>query len=101
MLQVYLSGHTSGTWKNKLVQVNRYLQFFKKYQADPMSPSPYDLLLYLLHLSESLASPGAVMNYFSGGKTWVQLLGGNEQAFDSHHVSMMKRGVQQVSNHTH
>ena len=59
-----------------------------------MSPSPYDLRLYLLYLSDSLPSLGVVMNYLSGTKTWIQLLGGNVQAFDSHQVSMMKRGVQ-------
>lgn len=98
-MQVYFAGLTVGTWKNKSVQANRYLQFCNSHHTNPLSPTNYDLLAYLLQLNESLASPGAVMNYLSGARTWVRMMGGDTEAFDSYPVSLMKRGVQRLSTH--
>ena len=100
MLKVCAAGLTAATWKNKSAQTKRYLQFTTQQQANPLSPTIYNLLIYLLHLQESLSSPGTVMNYLSGARTWIQLLGGNTKAFDSYQVSLMKRGVYRLSQHT-
>lgn len=99
ILQVYFAGLTAGTWKNKSIQAKKYLNFTSNYNTDPLAPTQYDLLAYILHLKDSLATPGAVLNYISGAKTWVQLFGGNVAPFATYPVTLMKRGVQRLSTH--
>ena len=99
MLEVYHAGLSHGTWKNKSVQVRRYLLFASECGFDPRSPNQYDVLSYLLRLKETLSSPGAALNYVSGAKSWVLLAGGDTAPFDSYATSLMKRGVRRTSAH--
>ena len=39
------------------------------------------------------------MNYISGARTWVLLITGSAHAFDSYQVTLVKRGVQRLSQH--
>ena len=99
MLDVCYAGLAPGTWKNKSAQVRRYITYAGTAGFDPRRPDQYDILSYLLHLKESLASPGAALNYISGAKTWVLLMGGAHAAFDSYPTSLMKRGIRRSSTH--
>ena len=99
MLEVYHAGLSLGTWKNKAAQVRKYLLFASNSGFQPRSPSQYDVLSYLLHLKETLSSPGAALNYLSGAKSWVLLDGGDPAPFDSYATSLMKRGVRRTSSH--
>lgn len=88
-----------GTWRNKSVQSKKYTKFAEDHNFNPLSPKQYDLLAYILHLNDTLAAPGTVLNYISGARTWVLLFGGATEGFDSYPVTLMKRGVQRLSNH--
>lgn len=81
------------------MQVKKYLTFASTYTFSPLAPSQYDLMAYTLHLKDTLSTPGAVMNYLSGARTWVLLLTGDPQAFDGHQLALMKKGVQKMSTH--
>ena len=96
---MYYAGLSHGTWKNKSAQVRKYLLFASRSGFHPRSPEQYDVLSYLLHLKETLASPGAALNYISGAKTWVLLAGGFAAPFDSYSTSLMKRGMRRTSLH--
>ena len=98
-MEVYFAGLTSGTWKNKSVQANKYVTFAAHNKFVAHAPSQYDVLTYILHLKESLGSPGAVLNYLSGAKTWVQMHGGEAAPFDTYSTGLMKRGVRRLSSH--
>lgn len=39
------------------------------------------------------------MNYISGARTWVLLIGGRTSGFDSYSANLMKRGVRRLSTH--
>ena len=78
------AGLTSGTWQNKGVQQQGYLSFMKGHGSDPVNPSQYDVLSYMVHLDNSLTSPGAALNYVSGARTWVHAMGGDLAPFDSY-----------------
>ena len=99
MLEVYHAGLSRGTWKNKSAQVRKYLLFASSSGFHPRTPRQYDVLAYLLHLKETLSSPGAALNYLSGAKTWVLLDGGDPAPFDSYATTLMKRGVRRTSSH--
>ena len=99
MLDVCYAGLAPGTWKNKSAQVRKYASFADSAGFDPRSPDQYDIMAYLLHLKETLASPGAALNYISGAKTWVLLMGGTTAAFDTYPTALMKRGIRRSSTH--
>ena len=48
---------------------------------------------YIALLSNEFKSPGAVLNYLSGARTWVLMLGGSAAGFDTYSVSLVKRDV--------
>ena len=90
----------NGTWKNKNLQMRKYIDYMKRYEADPVRPTQYHVMSYILFLNDSLASPRAIMNYISGARTWVRTMGGDPSMFDSYPVTLMKRGIQKSSVHT-
>ena len=92
-------GLASGTWKNKGAQQKMYIKYITEHGSDPAHPSQYDILSYVLHLNDGLASTGAVLNYVSGARTWVRAMGGDTAPFDSYSVTIMKRGIQRTSTH--
>ena len=93
------AGLAPGTWRNKNVQLQRYVAYMNEHEADPMKPTQYDLLSYMMHLSDSLSSPGAVLNYISGARTWVRTMSGDTASFDMYSVALMKKGIQRSSKH--
>ena len=99
ILQLYNAGLAAGTWKNKTVQARKYTDFANAHSFNVLLPSQYDLMAYTLHLNDALASPGAVLNYMSGARTWVRLMGGDVSAFDAYPVALIKRGVKRTSSH--
>ena len=76
------------------------MRFANTHQADPLTPSTYLILSYILSLSDKYKSPGTILNYLSGARTWVTALRGDTRAFDAYPVDLMKRGVQRSSSHT-
>ena len=70
-----------------------------RHDADITAPTQYDILSYIMYLSDSLASPGAALNYLSGARTWVRMVNGATNGFDSYSVALMKRGIQRNSAH--
>ena len=62
-------------------------------------PNSYDIASYVLHLQNSLKAPGSVHNYISGVRTWLRALGQSVAAFDSYHVTVMKKGLTAAMNH--
>ena len=99
ILEVYFAGLTQGTWKNKAAQAKTYLQFARANEVPILAPTQYDVMAYIIHLKDTLASPGAIMNYISGAKTLVTLLGGDPSKFSTYQILLMKRGVQRLSVH--
>ena len=67
--------------------------------GDPLRPSQYAILQYLLHLSDRMKAPGTALNYLSGARIWVRALGGSPAPFDAYPVTLMKRGLHRASSH--
>ena len=93
------AGLSAGTWANKHKQIRDYVNFTINHNADPLQPSTYIILSYALYLSDRFRSPGTVLNYLSGARTWVGALQGNAQSFDAYSVALIKRGIQRSSGH--
>ena len=67
--------------------------------VEPLAPSLYDILSFVLHLSTRLKAPGSVSNYLSSVKTWFTASTGSTGHFDSHHVKILKKGITNTLNH--
>lgn len=99
LLDLIAAGLAPGTWRNKNLQARTYIQYMRRHQVAPLAPTQYDVLSYVLHLSETLATPGAALNYLSGARTLLRTFGAATTAFDTYPVALAKRGVQRASTH--
>ena len=99
LITQYSKALSRGTWRNKSTQVAAFLDFCTQRQLQPLSLQVYDILSYLLVLGKTGKTPGTIMNYLSGAKTWVKASLGAVSAFDSYPVSIMKRGIYNNSVH--
>ena len=59
----------------------------------------HTILEYTTYLTRELVMPRALLNYSSGARSGVRLLGGNPSAFDIYQMALMRRGVQRASTH--
>ena len=100
ILQTYKGALATGTWKNKCLHVTVFLSFCREHEVDPLHPTEYDILAFLIHLTTRLRAPGSVFNYFSSVKTWFSGITGSSSLFDSYHVKTLKKGVTKLLNHT-
>ena len=71
----------------------------KNHDANILKPSQYEIMSYLLKLSDKLKSPASVLNYCSGARTFVKAISGSTAGFDSYAVGLPRKGVQRLSNH--
>ena len=99
LMNAYMSSLAPRTWRNKMNHIKLYLNFCLEHDDTVHAPSVYDLLSYLLYLSDRLKSPGVVVNYFSSVKTWIKSGPGSTVAFDSYEVKIMKRGIFKNTKH--
>ena len=99
VMGLFKAGLSSGTWHNKVHQVAKYLRFTTGNKINPLCPSQYQVMGYIAHLSQVLRSPGAVLNYASGARTWIRTMGGSTDGFDTYPVMLVRRGVMRASNH--
>ena len=71
----------------------------REHDANAFAPSQYQIISYLLELTDNLKSPTSVLNYLSGARTFVRAFGGSVAGFDTYPVSLARRGVQRLSHH--
>ena len=79
------------------MHVNAYLKFCSDHDVVALSPSVYDLLSFLLFLSDKLRSPRAVSNYFCSVKLWITSA---NSGLDTYEVKLMKKALIKNSRHT-
>ena len=77
-----------------------YLNFKSSHKGDPLYPTYYDILSFVIFLRDRLKAPGSVLNYLSGVRTWVAATSGVTAPFESYQVSILKKGIANVMNHT-
>lgn len=99
LLRLYRSGLANRTWQNKAAHLRKYFSFCKQHGVSPVAPTVYDLLSFIMFLSDNLKSPGAVLNYFSSVKIWVSGSPGLHPEFDSHEIVIIKRAIIKNSDH--
>lgn len=99
LLHAYAKALSDGTWRNKKIHLRVYLAFCGTHQVDPLNPTQYDVLSFLLHLASRLKAPGSVFNYFSSVKTWFASETGAAPLFESYHVRVLKRGIKKNTTH--
>ena len=99
LLALLNKGLATGTWRNKNGQLQKYLQYMEQHNSDPVRPSQYHVLSYIMHLADTLSSPGAIFNYISGARSWVRMLEGDTAPFDSYQATLLKRGIQRSTTH--
>lgn len=99
LVSAYSRALSINTWRNKALHVRVYLSFAQAHAFDPLAPTLYDILALLVHLDTRLRSPGAVLNYFSGVKTWLETMTGETAIFNSYQVKTLKRSITKNSNH--
>ena len=100
VMKAFTNSLSQGTWQNKANQVRIYLAFCEEHSVNPLQPEEYDIISFIYHLQCKLRSPGAVMNYISGVKTWLKTCSGKSEVFDSYLVTVMKKGVSKNSDHS-
>lgn len=88
------------TKKTKETHLLKLVQFCEAQGLNPLTLKEYDVLAYLVHLKKQFKSPGAVSNYLSGARTWTLATTGATSSFDTHHVSVMKKGLARSMGHT-
>lgn len=79
-------------------QVLEYLSYMDDHGARPLRPTQYEALSYVLHLHDN-KTPGTVMNYISGVRTWLRLMGAPTTAFDTYLLEVLKKGIARSSSH--
>lgn len=99
LINLYTCALAPRTWQNKAAHVRVYIDFCHQNKLRPSSPSTYDLMSFLLFLSDRLRSPGAILNYFSSVKVWVRSTAGGGAAFEAPELSTFKRGILKMSKH--
>ena len=99
LLEVFRSALAPRTWRNKMSQVNQYIGFCHQHDVKDFEPMVYDLLSFLLFLSDRVASPGTIMNYFSAVRLWVTANNPGAEAFLAHEVKLIKRAIYKLSTH--
>ena len=97
--EAYIAALAPSTWKNKASHVNVYLEFCKQHSVDCFDPKVYDLLSFLLYLSERLKCSGSVMNYFSSVRSWVVAASMTSVCFDAPEILTMKKGIAKNTGH--
>ena len=100
LTQTYKGALASGTWKNKRLHVAVFLSFCREHEVDPLHPTDYDILAFLIHLTNRLRAPGSVFNYFSSIMTCFSGVTDSSSLFESYHVKVLKKGVTKMLNHT-
>lgn len=56
-------------------------------------------MAYIVHLKKQFKSPGAVSNYLSGARLWFLATTGTTAPFDTHHVTVLKKGLTRSMAH--
>ena len=69
VLRMIEAGLAYDTWKNKTTQVRKYIEYMNQHNANPLRPTQYEVISYLISLHDALVTPSAVMNYCSGART--------------------------------
>ena len=54
-------GLATGTWRNKGVQQQKYVDYMIRHGANPEFLSQYDVLSFMVYLNNTLTSPGAYL----------------------------------------
>ena len=88
------------TWANRARHLEKLLAFCELHRLNIHRLKEYDVLSYILYLKKHLKSPGAVKNYLSSARTWTLASQGTAVAFDTYHVSVLKRGLERSMMHT-
>ena len=71
----------------------------KNHNVNILKPSQYEIMSYLLKLSDELKSPSSVLNYCSSARTFVKAFSGSTAGFDTYAVGLVYKAVQRLSNH--
>jgi len=93
------AAYTDGTKKNLATQWDSYIEFCDVYQNSKIQADVESLTLFVQHISNRLASPGAVLNYLSGVKTMHIINELDISMFDDYLVKMMMRGIKVGKKH--
>lgn len=78
----------------------KLVQFTKMYKLDIFKLNSYDVLSYIVFLKKHFKSPGAVSNYLSGARMWTLAATGTAAPFDTHHATVLKRGLARSMKHS-
>ncbi|CAH1239165.1 Hypp5742 [Branchiostoma lanceolatum] len=95
-----LAAFAQGTWNNLRSTLRAYLLFCAFYMLTPFPASVDTLEVFAEFLARSFRSPASVVNYLSGLKTLHNLIGLSTVAFDSTHMTLLKRGLHKQLRHT-
>ena len=68
------------------LQVHKYTKFGEATRFNSQQPEQLDVMAFIAQLDTTLRSPGALLNYLSGTKTWTRLMGGSLDGFDTYQV---------------
>ena len=93
------AGLSAGAWRNKAEQAKKYIAYMQLLHANPFNPTQYQVLSYLIHLTDELIAPTLIMNYCSGARTFVRAFRGCAKAFNTYPVAPLKRGIRRSSTH--
>ena len=72
----------------------------RSHDSDPLNPTTYDIMSFVISLRNQLKAPGSVCNYLSGARTWVASVQGEAKVFDTYQVGVLKRGTPAYMKHT-
>ena len=99
MLATLQAAVSEGTQANRERYKSTYLHFCDLYKVPAMTPSSYQLCIYLQYLFNSMKAVGSMLNYFSGARTFIDLNFGDTSVFATRAVAEMKKGMVSLSKH--
>ena len=76
LLQAYTTGLARGTWKNKRLHLLVYVAFCHEHCVNPLNPSTYNIVAFLVHQTFWLKPLESIYNYFSLVMTWFASIKG-------------------------
>jgi len=89
----------SGTYKNLLVQWEKYLQFCASHGILPMPASVDNLCLYAQFLANNMKAPQTVKNYINGVRVFHLLNDKPLDVFSSADLKLTMRGIFRLKMH--
>lgn len=99
MRDTFRQALASGTIKNRKNQAAIYIKFMLIYGLDFLNPSITDVAMNSQFLANSYISPASTKNHLSGIKAWLNLHGGDSQAFILQELCLMCKAISEKSQH--